>query len=192
MAKLSDPARRTTRDTRLKWLLSGIIRCAVCGAKLRTQKNRGHRAYICSAGFCVSAKTDNIEQIVIGLVLARLARPDLADLLAGDDQEAANAGKEADELRARLEGFYEQAATGAISPAGLAAIERRLLPQIEEAARRATRRADPLVLSLAGPNPADRWAELSIGQQRQVVAGLIDPLLLGPTYRGPAASTRPG
>ncbi len=73
---------------------------------------------------------------------------------------------------------------GKLSPAGLAAAEGRLLPELEAAQARSRAKLNPLILSVAGTDPAERWDALSLGQQRQVVAGLIEPLLMSRTVRG--------
>jgi hypothetical protein len=119
------------------------------------------------------------------MVLARLARPDALEVLAGPaDDGAAAARAEATELRARLDGFYEQAALGKVSPGGLAKIEARLLPAIEVAQGRArTVRVPPLLRQAAGPDAATVWERLTVGQRREVISLLVD-LRVAPTVRG--------
>ncbi|MER7994919.1 MULTISPECIES: recombinase family protein [Micromonospora] len=183
---LTDPRRKTQRDTAVRHLLSGPALCDVCGSRLRVQKNRTHYGYVCAAQFCVSVKTTVLEQFVVAVLMARLARPDALDLLnpereAGSRQRAED---EAKRKRARLEEWYEAAARDEISPAGLASIERTLLAEIEDAERRAEHvDVPPLLRDLVGPGVEQRWERLTIGQQREVVTLLLD-LRVGKTYKG--------
>jgi site-specific DNA recombinase len=150
------------------------------------QKNRDHQAYICLSGFHVSRKVEPVEQFVTAVVLERLARQDAVALLTPADLDAgtARALDEAREKRARLEGFYDAAASGELTPAALARIEARLLPEIATAEKRARRSVgSPLVESLVGPHPKDEWETLTVEQQREVVGTLLSVKIL-PWGRG--------
>ena len=183
---MADPSRRVTdRQGQLVWLLSGIMRCAECGHLARVIKNRGYRSYACWGKFCTVVSATRVQEFIVPLIRARLAAPDLADLLAGPAaDETAAAKQQAAELQARLDGFYEKAALGDINPDGMAKIEKRLLPLLEDAKARARAQVDPLLVSVAGTNPAVKWDDLSLGQQRQIVGLLIDPLLVSRTVQG--------
>lgn len=190
VARLSDPRRKTMRDGSVKHLLSGAGRCGACGGQLRVQKNRSHYAYLCRQAFCVSMKTSTLERFITNVIVARLSQPDAIDLIcspASDDLVAA-ARIERDELTARLETFYAQAADGKLSDTGLANIEARLLPQIESAAARARPVPVPQVLrDLIGDQVADRicerWELLPVAARREVVSILME-VRLHPTTRG--------
>lgn len=185
-AILTDPRRKTQRDTAVRHLLSGPALCDVCGSRMRVQKNRTHYAYLCAERFCVSIKTSVLEQFVVAVLMARLSRPDALDLLAPaeDRGDVERARQEAAEKRARLDEWYAAAARGEITPTGLATIERTLLAEIEDAERRAEQvDVPPLVRDLVGPNVEERWERLTIGQQREVVSLLLE-LRVGKTYRG--------
>ncbi|MGI8680815.1 MAG: recombinase family protein, partial [Mycobacteriales bacterium] len=137
VSRMSDPRRKTVRDSAIKHLLSGIAICGVCGARVVVQKNRGSRAYLCPDGFHVSRRQDHVDDLVTKVLVTRLARPDVLELLGGaqsDDRVSAALG-EAAEKRARLESFYDSAAEGELTPAALARIEARLIPEIEAAER---------------------------------------------------------
>ena len=191
VAKLGDPRRRTQRDSAVRHLLSGIAVCGVCGGRIRVQKNRGFLAYLCVEKFCVSRRETDVDEYVTDVVLARLEMPDLAEALAEPrDDETAAALAEAREKRARLEGFYDVAAAGELTPAALARIEARLLPEIELADRRARAAVtSPLVADTAGPDARARWEKLTLPQKREVIATLVDVRIL-PTVRG-ARTFRP-
>jgi site-specific DNA recombinase len=181
VSRLRDPARRTVRDNRAKHLLTGVTFCAHCDGRMFVQKapratDPTHTDLTCRSNFCTSVKERPVEEFVSNLVLARLSQPDFLDLYAvpGIDG-AAVARRQAQELRARLDGFYASAAEGGISPAALASIEARLLPQIQDAENRSTAVAVPTVLrDAAGPQAAERWSRLSLDQRRTVVRLLVE------------------
>jgi len=186
VAKLGDPRRRTMRDSAIKHLLSGVAVCGVCNGRIRVQKNRGFLAYLCVDGFHVSRNEDDVDEFVTEVVLARLERPDLADVLAEsrDDDGTAVALAEAREKRARLEGFYDAAAAGELTPAALSRIEARLLPEIDAADRRARAAVtSPLVGDTAGPDARKRWAKLTLPQRREIISTLMTVRIM-PTVRG--------
>jgi hypothetical protein len=185
VAKLGDPKRRTQRDSAVKHLLSGLAFCGVCGGRIRVQKNRGFLAYLCVEKFCVSRRETDVDEYITEVVLARLERPDLADVLTdAHDAETAAALGEAREKRARLDGFYDTAAAGELTPAALARIEARLLPEIEAAERRARAVVtSPLIAAVAGSEARDRWAKLTLPQRREIISTLMVVRIL-PTVRG--------
>lgn len=79
-------------------------------------------------------------------------------------------------LRARLDGFYDQAATGDLSKQGLARIEARILADIKGAERRARPRGlPPALAAVAGADVAEKWEVLSVPQRREIVRALLVP-----------------
>ncbi|MEU8312907.1 recombinase family protein [Micromonospora sp. NPDC049033] len=184
--RMTDPRRKSVRDTTVKHSLSGAARCGVCGSRMRVQKNRTHFAYICIKGFCVSVKTTNLEEFVDAVIVERLSRPDVIKLLAApaQDDDARTAQAEADELRARLDEFYAASAAGEISPGGLAKIEGRLLGEIEAAERRAYAAQVPQILKeVARPDIGDVWHGLPVALRREVI-DLLMVVKVHPTGRG--------
>jgi site-specific DNA recombinase len=185
VARLSDPRRRTQRDSAVRHLLSGVAVCGVCGGRLRVQKNRGFLAYLCVTGFHVSRREDYVDAVVETVTVARLQQPDVLALLTDDgDETVAGALADAREKRARLDGFYDAAAAGDLTPAALARVEARLLPEIAAAERRAQRAIVPAVLAgTTGPDAAARWAALTLPQRREVIDALMT-VRIQPTGRG--------
>lgn len=186
VGRLTDPARRSNAGRGARHLLSGLARCGTCDGPMVVQKNRGHLAYLCRQGFHVSRKQDLVDDLVEGVVIARLSRPDLLQVLAADrgDDQAVQAASEAQEKQARLEGFYDAAARGELTPQALARIEAALLPEIASAQRRARPVAtSPLLQEVSGPDAEPRWAGLSLEQRREVI-GILCEVRIDPAGRG--------
>lgn len=186
--RLNDPARRTNTGRGVRHLLTGIAKCGAedCGAGVVVQKNRGHSAYLCRAGFHISRKQDLVDDFVTRVVVARLTRPDLADLIAGPEATA-DVQAARDELtikRARLNAYYDSAAAGEVTPAALARIEQRLLPEIADAERRSrVTPPSPLLSQAAGPAAEATWEGLTIHQRRELVSIMCEVVIL-PVGRG--------
>lgn len=100
-ARLEDPRRKTNREgTARKWLGSGMFECGVCGGKVRTNGPQ----YWCPVGGHISRRMQPIDDLVLAVARARLARPDvLRAFTTRDDAAAAELNAAADALRARLE-----------------------------------------------------------------------------------------
>ena len=181
---LVDPARRVTRDASYKYLLSGVATCGVCDGPMRALVGDTVR-YGCAEKFCTKRRADWVDRIVEGVVVGLLSRPELTDELSRRDPDATAAAAEAAELRARLEGFYDEAADGKVTPAGLARIEARLVPKLEQLEARARRQsAAGVLVGVAGPDAAARWAGLPVGPRRAVVEALVTVRVL-PSRPGP-------
>lgn len=178
-SKLNDPARRTQRDSAVKYLLSGIATCGACGGRIRARKNKNHRAYSCIDQWHVTRNVVPVDAKVERVICVLLSRPDVADLFDVDDGAAVEARAEVAELKARLEAFYDAAAAGELTPQALARIEARLLPQVEAAERRArTAVVSPAVAGAAGPDAAERWKELALPVKREVIRELVTVRIL--------------
>jgi len=187
VARLTDPARRTNEGRGARHLLSGLLRCGVCGSRCHVLNNRGATSYQCHERFCTSRSQSAVDEMVAAVVVARLAQPDLVDLLSPDDDtddERAKARAEAGELRARLSEHYAAAAAGDLSAQGLGRMEAALLPRIEAAERRTRQMlTSPLLRQVSGADAAERWGNLTL-EQRRAVIGLLCSLTVLPVGRG--------
>lgn len=186
---LKDPDRRSHRGTRLKYNLAGVAKCGRCGGLLRTGAVPGRRLYLCAGCGKVSVSAETFDGIIIPMVLDWARSHDLSFLYAApaDDPEALAARAEAEELTARLDAHYERAATGELSAGGLVAMEKRLLPQIAAARRRAERAGGPTPLwELEGVDIVEEWDDLSVAIQRRIILGcseiVVDPAVRGGRY----------
>lgn len=195
--RLADPRRRKVKDTRLKYLLSGVPRCGRdgCGAQMRPRWHtsaRKHRylVYGCFPAGHTYISLSWLDDFVTELVLGRVERGDVLELLTPPD-EAETVTAAADklaELETRLKGFYRQAAAGKLSPDGLSAIEAELKPQIEEAKRQATPVELPSpIRTLAGPQAREVWASdwFTVALRREAAAWLLEITVMPATRFGP-------
>lgn len=108
-ALLSDPDRYTALNRGSRALLTGIALCGVCGATVHAggSSRPGHKIYRCYAAYNghVSRAASPVEQWVSEVVIARLSRPDAAELLRDDSErpDMVALRSEATALRARLD-----------------------------------------------------------------------------------------
>ncbi len=183
---LDDPARRTTKPGRVKHLLSYLARCGVCGAPLNAAPRKGKPTYWCP-DYHVSILSARLDEIVSGLVLARLDDEGLyARLSAPDDAAAVEARAAVAGLRERLSEFRDAAAAGELTPASLAHVETKLLADIARAEKTAEKVGTPAALrDLAGPGDlADRWQRMAVTTRREIVAFLLEVTLDRANGRG--------
>ncbi len=181
---LGDPARRTTRPGRSKHLLSYLAVCGRCGGPLAVRNvSHRHPVYVCRHSHA-AVRTDWLDSYVTAAVVGRLSRPDAyPDVTAATTGgEAAVAHTEALALQAELDAFYDE---DGISPAGLAKVEARLLPQIEAARRRARQLSTPPALRpfTPGEDIAHRWEDLTVAACKDVIRTLVGRVALHPMGR---------
>lgn len=190
---LLDPRRTVTKPGKYKYLLSYIARCGVCDEPLGAAHRKplagqrdGGSAYFCPGGSHVSAGVEWLDDMIVPIILKRLANKTvMARLAGGDDEEVLAARAKVAVLRERLDGFREAAAAGELTPASLAHVEARLVVEIEAATRKAASAGVPSVLrGMTGDDIADRWEALSIAGRRQVVSALIEIKLDRSSTRG--------
>lgn len=132
--------------------------------------------YMCEKSSCIKRRADAVDFLVYETLMKRLERKDAMKLFvkAGDDAMT-EAHTEADTLHKRLQGFIDQASDGKLSPASLAKIEAKLLPQIDAAeAKGRTAVMSPLVAKLAGPDARKRWKSFSVKDRRTVAGSLLN------------------
>lgn len=265
VARFSDPARRTSRDTTIRHLGSGLYVCGVCGNPVRTVTQYYGRAYTCwpprlvsrssrvdrrkvsdeetaalrrLAGSAqtarvlelyesgvsqismsralgvtqsalsmrlaaerkrrgaaaappaprgerahhVSRNVDEVDAYVQMAVWQRLAREDVAALLAEDaraDERMAVLAAEITEKQVRLDAARDgYARDGRPTLETLNRIEATLAPEIERARERMHQsRVGPVLSGLMLPSPAEveaEWWRRSIPQRREVIRVLIE------------------
>jgi DNA invertase Pin-like site-specific DNA recombinase len=193
VALLADPGRRTQRGNTRRHLLSGLLVCGHCAAQLtpgelpatrmisavgRMNHTTGRRqsgAYTCGVCFRVRRNRQAVDDLITGVVVERLSRPDAADLFRVGDRDAAAAATRIIEVEeARMRAAAEQCADDAITPEQLAIITGKARSRIAEqrAVLAATAGRSDLA-ELAGPEIRGRWDGLPLDVKRAVIAELM-------------------
>lgn len=203
VSKLMDAKRGGRRDSNVKYLLSGIVVCDVCGGEMLANRSRGYPAYSCMGvartsqqgkGLLghVARKITRVDEDVQAVVVARLARPDLADLLSTretrDEDQMQGLRDELASARAQLEEARDAAAARKLSVMSLASLETSLLPEIEDLeGRLRVVRLPPVVGELAVPDVelvADRWEGLPLLTKRLVIRTLAKEIRIKRVGKG--------
>jgi DNA invertase Pin-like site-specific DNA recombinase len=181
---LNDPARKTSPGTEPRWLVSGIARCH-CGEKVYVRgSGQGRPSYVCRGPQQHLRRTaPATDAHVSAVIIARLSRPDMRDLLrppARPGTDAPALRKESAALDARRKAQVRMHAAGDLDDA-----------ELSEGLREIKRRRDAIAAALAAgsaPDPlaefrdtadvAGVWFALPLARQRVIVKRLAGITLL--------------
>lgn len=182
VALLTSPDRKSRRDgDRVKHWWSGIALCGVCGGKLTSVIKHGKRKYRCGPNGCVMREQVLVDAWLTEQALLLLEREDAAQVfrIEADVTQARAAQREAEQLRARLDGFRAQAVAGRISAESFAVFEGELLPKIakaDEQAKRAT--LPPALVDIIGTDVRSVFLALPVAQQREILRAVMRPRVM--------------
>lgn len=186
-ARLSAQRTSQTRQRGTARLLTGVGRCGVCGGKVGAGHDRHQRKmYQCRTKFCVARDLVKLDGFVTAVVLARLARPDVVEALAGaaPDPAVEAARDRAAQLRHQLDEAVDEFTAGRLTASTLSKVEAGLVPMIEEAEREARRALVPIDLDVPRTNLEAWWESLTSEVRREVVATLLAAVVILPTTSG--------
>jgi len=176
---------RAGGSNRARWLLSGIALCGVCGntVKIGTGGSRNGdtwKVYRCKGGEHLGRRADYCDELISGLISARLAAPDAGDLVVDDADRDAEAGiLQAAALRARIEEAVGLFGEGVLTAAQLRTTKRQLDEKLGDVeATLASRNRHALFGAVVGAKAPERWKALDIDRQRAIVAELLTITLL--------------
>ena len=170
---------RKTRAAGAARLLSGVIRCGVCSAKMYSggDKLKSGHAYVCSAPTrCTQRAGLDCDNLVTAALLERIASPDVYAPLRGSGEQSAeviDATNRVAELEAQLDEAADQFAAGELSAKMLAKVEQRLDPMIAEARKAARQAAVPLDIDIPESGHVAWWEQLDPKVRREVVNATI-------------------
>jgi site-specific DNA recombinase len=174
-ALLTDPKRKKNHGTARRWLGAGLYRCGVCNGKADVRVNyrgTGERIYRCRALAHLSRLADPVDRFVSDVIAARLARPDVADLLAASDDPAARRlHDETVSVRARLDALAADYADGMLTARQVQISTDRLngkLAELEQQQARIGRR-NALAAIVSKRDPAQAWRDADVSIRREVV-----------------------
>jgi site-specific DNA recombinase len=189
-AKLSDPRRRKQIGTHRKHLGSGLYLCGVCDQPVRShtssQPTGQQLRYRCAEGGHVTRSAAPIDDLVLQAVRARLAKPDLRNLLAKPaSKEARKAADEIRRLRGRLEQTRLDYDNDLIDGARYKTKTAKLQAQLDKAevAQARLMAGSEVAGTLTAPDPVAAFDQAPLGAQRAVITFLMT-VRLDPAPRG--------
>lgn len=178
-AMYGDPDRRKFADPKIKYLLTGIAKCGVCGGRILVRKPKGYPCYTCVEAFCIARKIESVDELVTKLVIARLSQPDALRAFEVDEDDGVSEKLELlADTRARLNAAVDAAAEGKLTIQSLGRIESRLLGEIEALERAVRRVGVPSVVYDLATAPEAIWPTLDIVAKRLIVKTLLDIRIL--------------
>jgi site-specific DNA recombinase len=197
----SDPARKTSPGNTPKWLGSLIYQCGVCAdgtTETVRKNNQGTPVYRCRAKGHCSWPAEPLDRVVASVIVARLSRPDVTDLIPGGREvDVAGLRDELIVCDARKRSAAQLFAKGTIDEQQLATITAELDQQITGIrAELAAATAESPLADFAATDDAQRtWDGLGIGRQREVLRTLLvvtlPPLGRGHTFDRDLIQIRP-
>jgi site-specific DNA recombinase len=200
VAVLTDPTRRTNPGAGARWLLSGMALCGVCGAPVRSTSagmahgRRTKPAYTCRSGKHVVRDAAECDRFVEQVILERLSRPDVRELLVPDQRAKITALHTRDSaLRERLDELARLYGDGAIDALQLQAATASIRTQREQiTAELATASRGSVLSGVAdAADPARVWKGLDLSRRRAIVDTLVTVTIL-PGRKGRRPGWRPG
>lgn len=201
---LADPTRKSHTTTAVRHVLTGTLRCDVCGGRMAVRaggRPRDRRpAYTCYAYAHLMIDKAETDAFLIGdaehpgVILAYLSRPDVAAGLSatGDGAELSAVRADIATARANLEAFE---AEDPETPAEARLIARKigkLETEIRElqARERSLTAPNPLASMFEpGTGAAERWQRTEVTAQRAIAALLLAPGVLGRPQVKPLANS---
>ena len=191
---LEDPTRKPPRGVRT--LLGGLALCPCGNVVTGMPSHTGHHIYRCTPatrnraymGTHVARQAEPVEKFVEKLVVARLSRPDAADLVTVEESgiDVAALREEAAAIRKNLEEMASDRALGRISRAQMLKATEAGNARLAEIGTELDNAARENVLAplVAAENAASVWAGLDISRKRAVIKTLMMVTLHSPG-RGP-------
>lgn len=188
---LKDPARRSSRESAIRHLQSGLARCAECHAEegLRAGQRQGAWRYKCHTTGCVMVRKDQLDAFVEAALFEWLSSRDAvaAFTRTRDGGELDRLRLKVFNMKSQIAAAREKAATfdddgmPMLTIESLAMTERQLLPLIAAAEKEIaslTAADDPLLSRLVGRPRGEIeevWNdELSLPQQRHVLRHTVN------------------
>jgi site-specific DNA recombinase len=181
---LTDPRRRTAPDDlNSKYLLSGICICGKCGHKMYASpmkaKGKEWMSYRCFGAYCITRRLDLVDDVVNGVMVARLSRPDASEMFTSSNDSVALRRKATD-LRDRRDALAAMLADGLLSPSAVREQAGRLSSELHqvEGDLSAADSINPAAEIIAADDVGESWAGQSLGIRRQIIRSLMDVTVL--------------
>ncbi|MGP5228244.1 recombinase family protein [Arthrobacter rhombi] len=186
---LANPGRKKAPDDLdAVHFLSGLMVCGKCGKKMYAGAHvtRGEKrmVYKCHGGYCLTRQLPLVDEYVNAVIVARLSRPDAAQLLTEDNDVSAERA-EAAQVRRRRDALAGLLADGLLSPAAVREQAGKLSLELSrlEGIINSAQQVSPVAEVLGAADVAATWEALPLKNRRQIVRALVDLTVL-PTTRG--------
>jgi site-specific DNA recombinase len=175
--RLRDPARAVHYSgSTQQYLLSGLAVCGVCGRKLKSGTNQTGRNLKCpeGPGRHVVRRAERIEQFVVAVILERLRRPDVIDLVqpVGEGVDLRALQTESQTLTKHLSEYAQDAGAGRLSRQEyfeLRAAAHTRLSAIDAQLADAGRTNIVAQFTDATRDPSEVWESCSLSTKRAVI-----------------------
>ncbi len=189
--RLSDPRRRKQVGTDRKHLGSGLYLCGVCDRPVRAHTSvpsgqESQLRYRCPAGGHITRTAGPIDRLVLGVLRARLRRPDLASVLAEPgSQQARAAAEQIRQLRARLRKAEQDYDNDLIDAVRYKAKTEKITAELDtaEAAQVRMMAGSNVAGTLTAPDPVAAFDASPLGARREVLSFFMT-VRLDPAPRG--------
>ncbi|MGH3676450.1 MAG: recombinase zinc beta ribbon domain-containing protein [Mycobacterium sp.] len=190
---LLNPERTTNFRAPTKRLLTGLIRCGVCGASMQSRPRDDHtKRYVCAgrrAGHQLAIVADAADAVVAERVLALLVMPQVRRALAGAagstspngelGQALADLGSAQGRLQALDDDYYVH---GVLAESRYRPVKAKLEREVDRL-RKAIDLATKQRVAL-DPDPPAYWASADIVQRRELVRLVVAEVTISPARRG--------
>jgi DNA invertase Pin-like site-specific DNA recombinase len=187
---LDDPTRRLSDTQARSYLLSGMVTCGRCGARMTAapvmRKGHRYRRYAClkDRGGCnrCGIGAQPLEDLIVQEVLAAIDTPALAATVA--ERESAVPTGQVEEIEGRLAELAEMFAAGEIGRAEWSRARQGLAQRLDEARGSEAGAVRQTITSdlLAGV-AADTWPAMSLDQKRAVISTVLESITISPTTK---------
>lgn len=169
--------KRKSTFTAAKYLLTGIAHCAECGGTIYVKHRKdGGLGYFCIEKGCVQRSIGPVDDLVEGVILARLQRPDAIEALHPKSAPVEHLHTERATIQERLDDLAALIADGTLTAQAVRDAAKPLRARIvrldEKLALSDTATTIPREL-LIGNVPAN-WAALTLPRKRAVARSLLE------------------
>jgi site-specific DNA recombinase len=197
-AVLRNPARKMSPGPARKHLLSGYLRCGVCGGPMIVSYSGGERAravYRCVPGRGpghASRTVHLLDEYVTYLVIGYLSRPGNEIPAPAEDTTLARTRLAA--ITAELDDLAELVGQGKISARQMAIASEPLEAEAQKLRERidASLMVDALGAFRGAEDPAKVWEDLDLDRRRNVIGRLVASITVNPAPKGRPKGWEPG
>ncbi|MEV7009561.1 recombinase family protein [Streptosporangium sp. NPDC051022] len=175
---------RAQRPGSVRYEYTTTIRCDVCGGPITVSHKLKGGQYLCENKGCVKIVKPKVDEILEGVILGYLARPDVYEELVSrnDSAEVAEVMAELAKLRTELQNAEGRNPTTVAEALMFARLIEDLTPKVADAEARLrglTTPGDLVALMEPGADVVERWKSAPVSARRKVAAILLTPERLG-------------